>query len=504
MANQLIESMTVAWEPERYTDTHREQVLELIERKAAGEDVTSAPEGERQAGDVVDLVAALEASLAAAREGGGLRRVGLRREVAGTRTTVRVGERELSVSNLDKVLYPATGTTKAEVLRYYVDVAEVMLPHLAGRPVTLKRFPDGVESEGFFEKRCPPHAPDWIGRVQLGREGREKVVDHCDLAEVAALAWAANLGALELHVTMGAAPDTTVPTAVVFDLDPGAPADVRTCAEVALLVREVLDGLGLRSFPKTSGSKGLQVYVPVHDPELTYARTRGSRRRSRRCSRTGTRTWSSPSRTRRSGPARCSSTGTRTTSPRRRCAPTLCAHGRARRRRRRSAGTRSRRPSGPRRARWCSTSTTYAHASAGRGPVRRGGHPPPGPAAYRRRGVSLDLTALVRAVALTGLPAQVGERRDGGGPPAAPKVTPLLDQPLPPGTWSDLLAVVHSGRLVGFLAAAIEAGALPVTDDQWEEVNRLHLDGSAGGSGSSSASSSSTTCSRRPASRWWC
>ncbi|WP_211262433.1 non-homologous end-joining DNA ligase [Nitriliruptor alkaliphilus] len=194
--------------------------------------------------------------------------------MAGTRTTVRVGERELSVSNLDKVLYPATGTTKAEVLRYYVDVAEVMLPHLAARPVTLKRFPDGVEAEGFFEKRCPSHAPDWLGTVQLGREGREKVVDHCDLAEVAALAWAANLGALELHVTMGAAPDTTVPTAVVFDLDPGAPADVRTCAEVALRIREVLDGLGLTAVAKTSGSKGLQVYVPLHDPSMTYARTR--------------------------------------------------------------------------------------------------------------------------------------------------------------------------------------------------------------------------------------
>lgn len=194
--------------------------------------------------------------------------------MASTRTTVRVGERELSVSNLDKVLYPATGTTKAEVLRYYVDVAEVMLPHLARRPVTLKRFPDGVESEGFFEKRCPSHAPEWLGTVQLGREGREKVVDHCDLDEVAALAWAANLGALELHVTMGAAPDTTVPTAVVFDLDPGAPADVRTCAEVALRVREVLDGLKLTAFAKTSGSKGLQVYVPLHDPEMTYDRTR--------------------------------------------------------------------------------------------------------------------------------------------------------------------------------------------------------------------------------------
>jgi bifunctional non-homologous end joining protein LigD len=193
---------------------------------------------------------------------------------ASTRTTVRVGERELSVSNLDKVLYPATGTTKAEVLRYYVAVAEVMLPHVASRPVTLKRFPDGVESQGFFEKRCPSHAPEWMGTVQLGREGREKVVDHCDLSEVAALAWAANMGALELHVTMGAAPDTTVPTTVVFDLDPGAPADVRTCAEVAMRLREVFDGLGLASWAKTSGSKGLQVYVPVHDPELTYDRTR--------------------------------------------------------------------------------------------------------------------------------------------------------------------------------------------------------------------------------------
>lgn len=191
-----------------------------------------------------------------------------------SRTTVGVGGRELSVSNLDKVLYPATGTTKAEVLRYYTDVAEVMLPHLAARPVTLKRFPDGVEAEGFFEKRCPSHAPGWLGTVQLGREGREKVVDHCDLSEVAALAWAANLGALELHVTMGAAPDTTVPTAVVFDLDPGAPADVRTCAEVAVRVREILDGLRLEAYAKTSGSKGLQVYVPVHDPDLTYDRTR--------------------------------------------------------------------------------------------------------------------------------------------------------------------------------------------------------------------------------------
>jgi bifunctional non-homologous end joining protein LigD len=190
------------------------------------------------------------------------------------RSTVRVGGRELTVSNLDKVLYPVTGTTKAEVLRYYLEVAEAMLPHLAHRPVTLKRFPDGVDTQGFFEKRCPPHAPEWLGTVQLGREGREKVVDHCDLADVAALVWAANLGALELHVTMGAAPDTTVPAAVVFDLDPGAPADVVTCATIACRIREVLDGLRLTAVPKTSGGKGLQLYVPIHDPELTYERTR--------------------------------------------------------------------------------------------------------------------------------------------------------------------------------------------------------------------------------------
>jgi bifunctional non-homologous end joining protein LigD len=190
------------------------------------------------------------------------------------RQTVQVGGRSLSVSNLDKVLYPATGTTKAEVIRYYVDVAEVMLPHLAGRPVTLKRWPDGVDAEPFFEKRCPNHRPEWLPTTKLGRVGREKVVDHCELAEVAALAWTANLGALELHVPMGRAPDPEVPTAVVFDLDPGAPADVIDCARLALRLREVLDRLDLVGVAKTSGGKGLQVYVPVNRPDTTYERTR--------------------------------------------------------------------------------------------------------------------------------------------------------------------------------------------------------------------------------------
>jgi bifunctional non-homologous end joining protein LigD len=197
------------------------------------------------------------------------------------RTTVQVGDRQLSVSNLDKVLWPATGTTKAELLRYVVEIAPVMLPHLAHRPVTLKRYPDGVEGQSFFEKRCPSHRPDWVATTWLPKRGpgtsgsRDEVIEHCDLADVASLVWAANLAALELHVPMGRAPDPTVPRAVVFDLDPGAPADVVTCAEVALRLREVFDRLSLTAVPKTSGGKGLQVYVPVNHDGVSYDDTRG-------------------------------------------------------------------------------------------------------------------------------------------------------------------------------------------------------------------------------------
>lgn len=190
------------------------------------------------------------------------------------RQRVQVGGRELAVSNLDKVLYPATGTTKADVLRYYLGVAEVMLPHLAGRPVTLRRWPDGVGGEPFYQKHCPSHRPDWMGTVTLRGEKRGRGVEHCDLSEPAALAWIANLGGLELHVPMGRAPDPAAPTAVVFDLDPGAPADLVDCAWLALRLREVFDRLGLAAVPKTSGGKGLQVYVPLNDPDVTYDHTR--------------------------------------------------------------------------------------------------------------------------------------------------------------------------------------------------------------------------------------
>ncbi len=190
------------------------------------------------------------------------------------RTHVTIGGRELSVSNLDKPMYPAAGLTKAHVIDYYAKVADVLLPHVRRRPLTMIRFPDGVDGNSFFEKRCPDHRPEWLGTVRLGREGKEKVVDHCDVADVAGLVWVANMASLELHTSLARGPDTMTPTMVAFDLDPGAPADVTTCARVALLLREAFDRLSLTAYPKTSGSKGMQVYVPVNTP-TSYEATRG-------------------------------------------------------------------------------------------------------------------------------------------------------------------------------------------------------------------------------------
>ncbi|HKJ55174.1 MAG TPA: non-homologous end-joining DNA ligase [Nitriliruptoraceae bacterium] len=192
-----------------------------------------------------------------------------------SKVMVAVDGHRLRLSNLDKVLYPAAGTTKAEIIEYYTRIADAMLPHLQGRPLTMVRHPDGVGGPFFFEKRCPPHHPDWLPTVDLGRVGRDKVVSHCDLRERAALVWAANLAALELHVPMGRAPDPHVPTMVVFDLDPGPPAGMVECARVAGWLFEVFDRLGIQGWAKTSGSKGLQVYVPVNDPGATYERTKG-------------------------------------------------------------------------------------------------------------------------------------------------------------------------------------------------------------------------------------
>ena len=178
--------------------------------------------------------------------------------------TVRVDGRELAVSNLDKQLYPS-GFTKAEVIDYYVRVAPAMLPHIADRGITLRRFPDGSDTDGFFEKRCPSHRPDWVDTA-LGPGDRKGGIQYCVFAETASLAWAANLAALEIHAPMARAGDLDHPTMVVFDLDPGEPATIVECCRIALEIRSVLGDLDLAVWPKTSGSKGLQLYLPLNTP----------------------------------------------------------------------------------------------------------------------------------------------------------------------------------------------------------------------------------------------
>lgn len=183
--------------------------------------------------------------------------------MTGDRVRVEVAGRELSLSNLDKVLYPASGTTKAEIIDYYVRIAPVMLRHLEGRCITLRRWPNGVESPSFFEKRCPSHRPGWVPTAP-GPGDRRGSVDYCRIEEPAALAWTANLAAVELHAPMARCADLDAPTMLVFDLDPGEPATIIECAQVALRIRELLDGFSLQSFAKTSGSKGMQLLVPLN------------------------------------------------------------------------------------------------------------------------------------------------------------------------------------------------------------------------------------------------
>jgi bifunctional non-homologous end joining protein LigD len=195
---------------------------------------------------------------------------------AGNRREVEVDGRVLTLSNLDKPMYPAAGFTKAGVIDYYARIADAMLPHLAGRPLTLTRYPNGVEGQRFYEKRCPKHAPDWVKRapVEMGSVGR---IDFCVCEERATLIWLAQLAALELHPSLSLAEDIEHPTVLAFDLDPGAPAGIVECCRLALKLRELFGELGLECFPKTSGSKGLQVYVPLnsgagYDQTKSFAR----------------------------------------------------------------------------------------------------------------------------------------------------------------------------------------------------------------------------------------
>ncbi len=185
---------------------------------------------------------------------------------AGVETDVE--GRRLTLSNLDKVLYPS-GFTKAQVIDYYARIAPVMLPHLCGRCVTFRRYPNGSDTDGFFEKRCPSHRPEWVD-VATGPGDRRGGVEYCRIEEKAALVWAANLAALELHAPMALAADLDVPRALVFDFDPGAPATVVACCEIAIAVRDVLAAVDLVGWCKTSGSKGLQMYVPLNTEGATH------------------------------------------------------------------------------------------------------------------------------------------------------------------------------------------------------------------------------------------
>ncbi len=192
-----------------------------------------------------------------------------------SRTSVTFEGRRLSVSNLDKVLYPATGFTKGDMIDYYARVASVLTPHLAGRGVTLRRFPDGVEAGSFFEKRCPSHRPEWVDTAPGPGEGREDGIDYCVLDDAPSLVWAANLGAIELHAPLHVASDPDHPTAMVFDLDPGPGTDATHCAVVAERLAERLADDDLTGVVKTSGSKGLQLYVPLNGaPRVGLKRAR--------------------------------------------------------------------------------------------------------------------------------------------------------------------------------------------------------------------------------------
>lgn len=187
----------------------------------------------------------------------------------GVRVPVDVGGRRLTLSNLDKVFYPEVGFTKGQLIDYYTRIAPVLLPHLDGRPLTLKRYPDGVEGGSFYEKNAPRSAPDWVRTVRLPTPGSTKnreTIDFVVVDSMATLVWAANLATLELHTPMWTVrPDGSAAPAdlLVFDLDPGPPATVVECCRVALLARDVLAADGLEAWTKTSGSKGLQLYVPV-------------------------------------------------------------------------------------------------------------------------------------------------------------------------------------------------------------------------------------------------
>jgi len=186
--------------------------------------------------------------------------------MAGKPSIVEIEGKHLSLTNLDKVLYPETGFTKGQVIDYYARIAPVLLPHLKDHPLTLKRYPGGVDQEYFFEKNATKHRPDWVKTAPIWSEGNQRNVNYLLANDLSTLVWIANLAAIELHPSLSLAKDITSPRSMVFDLDPGPPANIVQCCQVGTWLREIFEHFGLQSFPKTSGSKGLQIYVPLNSP----------------------------------------------------------------------------------------------------------------------------------------------------------------------------------------------------------------------------------------------
>ena len=177
---------------------------------------------------------------------------------------VDVGGRRLKLTNLEKVLYPKAGFTKGQVIDYNARIAPVLVPHLRGKPLTLKRYPNGVDEPYFFEKNATQHRPDWVKTAPIWSEGNHRTVNYILCNDLATLIWVANLAAIELHPSLSLAEDIMCPRSMVFDLDPGPPANIVQCCQVAVWLRAIFEHFKLQSFPKTSGSKGLQIYVPLN------------------------------------------------------------------------------------------------------------------------------------------------------------------------------------------------------------------------------------------------
>jgi bifunctional non-homologous end joining protein LigD len=190
-----------------------------------------------------------------------------------SRRTIEIAGRRLSLSNLEKDLYPSSGFTKAHVLEYYRRISEYILPHLKDRALTLKRYPDGVEKSFFFEKRCPSHHPQWLKTADVGRDAGERMTV-CLVNDLESLIWVENLASLELHVPLARAASPDRPDSIVFDLDPGEAANILDCSRVALILRDLLAEMRLAGYVKTSGKKGLHVYVPLNRKEAIFEKTK--------------------------------------------------------------------------------------------------------------------------------------------------------------------------------------------------------------------------------------